>query len=75
LRAVIDLSHTLGLTTAAEGVETADTAAALATYGCDVVQGNYYSPPLTSDDLLQLLGTPTHGAAVKGSGASSTSHR
>jgi EAL domain len=39
------LSHTLGLTSVAEGVETADTAAALQGFGCDAVQGHYYSRP------------------------------
>jgi len=56
--AVIDLSHTLGLTTVAEGVETAGTAAALRACGCDAAQGNYYSPAVSATELLQLLRQP-----------------
>jgi diguanylate cyclase (GGDEF)-like protein len=58
VHAVIDLAHTLGLTTVAEGVETAATAATLTGYGCDVAQGHYYSPPLTTPELLHLLASP-----------------
>jgi diguanylate cyclase (GGDEF)-like protein len=55
VRAVIDLSHTLGLTTVAEGVETPTASDALTAFGCDVAQGNYYSPPLTAPELLRML--------------------
>ena len=55
VRSVIELSHTLALTTVAEGVESVEVAAALTRYGCDMVQGDYYSPPLAIADLLQLL--------------------
>ena len=52
VRSVIDLAHTLGMSTVAEGVETHDDAIALGRYGCDVVQGHYYSRPLDSAALL-----------------------
>jgi EAL domain-containing protein (putative c-di-GMP-specific phosphodiesterase class I) len=52
--AAVDRFSTLGLTTVAEGVETAATAA-LTGYGCDVAQGHYYSPPMTAPELLHLL--------------------
>jgi len=55
VRAVVDLAHVLGLTTVAEGVEDAATAARLQEYGCDVGQGYFYSPPVTSEELLGLL--------------------
>lgn len=55
VRAVVDLAHDLGLTTVAEGVETAEVAARLVDYGCDVVQGFHFSPPLTADEVLRLL--------------------
>ena len=64
--AVIDLSHTLGLTTVAEGVETADTVAALQACGCDAAQGNYYSPPVSATELLELLRQPGHLPAGTG---------
>jgi diguanylate cyclase len=55
VQAVIDLAHVLGVTTVAEGVENSATAAKLREYGCEVAQGYYYSPPLTAQDLLELL--------------------
>ena len=55
VRAVVDLAHVLGLTTVAEGVEDAATAARLQEYGCDVGQGYFYCPPVTSAELLGLL--------------------
>lgn len=55
VRSVIDLAHTLGLTTVAEGVERADTAAVLHDYGCDTAQGHLYSRPIAHSGLLQLL--------------------
>jgi diguanylate cyclase (GGDEF)-like protein len=58
VRAVIDLAHTLGLTTVAEGVETAAIAATLTSYRCDVAQGHYYSPPMSTPELLHLLAPP-----------------
>ena len=59
VRSVIDLSHTLGLTTVAEGVETFDIAAVLSGYGCDVAQGHYFSHPVTAPELLNLVTQPT----------------
>ena len=55
VRAVVDLTHELGMTTVAEGVETEETAAMLRSYGCDVAQGYYYSRPLVAGDLRNLL--------------------
>ena len=64
VRAVIDLAHALGLTTVAEGVENAATAARLRDYGCDVAQGYYYSPPLAAPDMLELLTSATRAPAA-----------
>lgn len=52
VRSVIELGHNLGLTTVAEGVETAAAMAILAGYGCDVIQGYYLSRPLPPDTFL-----------------------
>jgi EAL domain-containing protein (putative c-di-GMP-specific phosphodiesterase class I) len=60
VRSVIDLSHTLGLTTVAEGVETSDIAAVLSGYGLDFVQGHYFSYSVTAPELLNLITRPTH---------------
>ncbi len=55
VQAVVNLAHVLGLTIVVEGVENAETAARLGEYGCDVGQGYFYSPPLSADDLLDML--------------------
>ena len=55
VRAVVKLCRVLGLTTVVEGVEDAETAARVREYGCDVGQGYYFSPPVTSAELLELL--------------------
>jgi EAL domain-containing protein (putative c-di-GMP-specific phosphodiesterase class I) len=55
VRAVIDLAHVLGMTSVAEGVENAETALKLREYGCEVVQGFHYSPPVSAEEILELL--------------------
>ncbi|WP_319455183.1 MULTISPECIES: putative bifunctional diguanylate cyclase/phosphodiesterase [unclassified Mycobacterium] len=64
VRAVVDLAHDLDLTTVAEGVENAATAARLREYGCEVAQGFHYSAPLEADALRQLLSRATTKARV-----------
>jgi diguanylate cyclase (GGDEF)-like protein/PAS domain S-box-containing protein len=51
----IDLAHAFGLTTIAEGVETADQLAELCALGCEQAQGYYWSRALPADDALQWL--------------------
>ena len=53
VRAVIDLAHDLGLQAIAEGVEDRATREVLASLGCDVAQGYYFSPPLTADGMAE----------------------
>ena len=60
VRSVIDLSHTLGLTTVAEGVENPGTAALLTGYGCDIAQGHYFSHPITAEEVLHLYLVTEH---------------
>ena len=48
VRSVIELSHSLGLTAVAEGVETLDTYDRLRALECDVAQGYHISRPLTA---------------------------
>jgi len=55
VRAIVNLAHELGLTTVAEGVENAETAARLREYGCDVGQGYFFSPPLSARQVVDLL--------------------
>ena len=53
--AIITMSHSLGLEVVAEGVETEEQLALLAERDCDILQGYYFSRPLTADALGHLL--------------------
>jgi diguanylate cyclase (GGDEF)-like protein len=48
---IIDLAHNLGMRIAAEGVETKDQAEMLSAWGCDILQGYWYSKPVPIEDL------------------------
>src|SRR5215208_6416235 len=54
--AMIDLTHALGLKAVAEGVETSEQLACLRNLRCDLAQGNYFSEPLPSEALANILG-------------------
>ena len=54
-KAILQLSHSLGLSTVAEGVETTERADALRDLHCDRAQGFLYSRPVTSHALDDLL--------------------
>ncbi len=56
VRAIITMARTLGLETVAEGVETSEQHAFLASNGCDVMQGYYFSRPQPADAITLLLG-------------------
>ncbi len=51
LAGIIQLGFALGCAVIAEGIETAEQAAALANLHCHEVQGFYFSKPLSADDL------------------------
>jgi len=55
IRAAIDMARALGLTSVAEGIETPQQAAFLASARCDVLQGFLYARPMPSADLLSWL--------------------
>jgi diguanylate cyclase (GGDEF)-like protein/PAS domain S-box-containing protein len=55
VRAVIEMAHSLDLTLVAEGIETADQAAALRRLGCDLGQGYWFARPQAPDTLIELL--------------------
>jgi diguanylate cyclase len=62
VRAVIELAHSLNVTTVAEGVETADIASWLRDCGCEVAQGIYFSPPISAAAMMDLVTLPAvHG--------------
>ena len=51
VKAIVDLAHTLGLTVVSEGVESQETADALTTIGCDVLQGFGLGKPMPHDEF------------------------
>ena len=55
VKAMIDLTHALGLKVIAEGVETSEQLARLRNMKCDLAQGNYFSEPLPSGALAKVL--------------------
>jgi diguanylate cyclase (GGDEF)-like protein len=55
VRAIIQMAHSLGLKTIAEGVETAEMLAPLRIFGCDEVQGYYFARPMPAWQLEQYL--------------------
>jgi diguanylate cyclase (GGDEF)-like protein/PAS domain S-box-containing protein len=54
-RAVISMAGNLRLRVVAEGVESQAQLAFLASCGCDEIQGNYFSPPVSADDCTRML--------------------
>ena len=55
LEAVIRLAESLGVSTIAEGVETAEQMLTLKNMGCDIVQGYYFSRPLPAEDFARFV--------------------
>jgi diguanylate cyclase (GGDEF)-like protein/PAS domain S-box-containing protein len=55
VRAVVEMAHGMKLNVIAEGVETKDQFAHLQRYGCDEMQGYWFSRPLPADAVDQLL--------------------
>jgi diguanylate cyclase (GGDEF)-like protein/PAS domain S-box-containing protein len=55
VRAMIELTHALGLKVIAEGVENAEQLTRLRQMKCDLAQGNYFSEPLPSEELAVIL--------------------
>ena len=54
-KAIILLGQSLNLKVIAEGVETAEQLALLQQFGCDEVQGYFFSKPLPNTDLEKFL--------------------
>ncbi|MBQ0718995.1 MAG: EAL domain-containing protein [Gammaproteobacteria bacterium] len=55
VHSIISIGKDLKLTTIAEGVEEKTQLAILQVFGCDLIQGYYYSKPLTKVNLLAFL--------------------
>jgi EAL domain-containing protein (putative c-di-GMP-specific phosphodiesterase class I) len=54
---IILMAHNLGIGVVAEGVETKEQLDLLKDFGCDLIQGYYYSPPLPLEELVEYLKT------------------
>jgi diguanylate cyclase (GGDEF)-like protein len=55
VRSTVDLAHSLGLRIVAEGVEDPGTVEVLHRYGCDIIQGFFYSRPIPAAELTAWL--------------------
>ncbi len=55
VKMIISLAHALGHKTVAEGVETKEQLEILKDFGCDYIQGYYYSKPLERNEFRQYL--------------------
>ena len=73
VRAVLGLAQALGITTVAEGVENAHTAAWLRQHGCDIAQGYFYGMPVDIDTVLERF-TPRPPATPATAPASTKSN-
>jgi len=51
------MADSLGLTVIAEGVETLEQKSFLINYQCNQHQGYYYSRPISSHDMTEILST------------------
>jgi len=64
ISAVLALGHAMGLSVAAEGVETAEQQTFLKVAGCKEMQGYYFSQALPPDELVALLGPPAQSSSA-----------
>jgi EAL domain-containing protein (putative c-di-GMP-specific phosphodiesterase class I) len=55
IAAVVAMAHALGITTVAEGVETAAQATRLLDLGCEAMQGYLHSRPVRADSLPAVI--------------------
>ena len=54
-QAILQMAHGLGMKVVAEGVEEPAQLSFLIKRDCQLIQGYFYSPPVESDDCLQLI--------------------
>jgi EAL domain-containing protein (putative c-di-GMP-specific phosphodiesterase class I) len=60
VQAIIRLTHSLGLSVTAEGVETQEQLAQLRELNCEYIQGFLISKPISSQDAGKLLASHSH---------------
>ena len=58
VNSIVNLGHNLGLRVVAEGVEDVDSVVMLSEYGCDLVQGFYYSRPISAKEIIWFCKQP-----------------
>ncbi len=63
---VMKMAKELSIHTVAEGVETKDNIELLRSLGCDIVQGYYYSKPMSADDFTNKLIQLKHSNTIRG---------
>ena len=56
VRAIIGISSSIGVKTIAEGIETEEQMLFLKELGCEKGQGYFFQSPLSSDDMIKLIG-------------------
>ena len=59
VQGIVQLARSLGHASVAEGIETADQAAALTGFGCEFGQGYYFAHPVAAEDLVGVLAART----------------
>jgi len=64
VEAMIVMSHKLGLQVIAEGVETLEETVFLRSIACDLVQGYFYSKPLTGPDFMNWCAAHLKAVAI-----------
>jgi EAL domain-containing protein (putative c-di-GMP-specific phosphodiesterase class I) len=65
VRSTIALAHELGLTVTTEGVEDEATLKALIDLGCDAIQGFVVSPPVSENEMSDLIGQEMYSVIEK----------
>lgn len=63
---IILMARNLGIGVVAEGAETAEQVALLKSFGCEQVQGYYYSRPLPLEDIIEFLKSGSVGCTLLG---------
>jgi diguanylate cyclase (GGDEF)-like protein/PAS domain S-box-containing protein/LPXTG-motif cell wall-anchored protein len=61
IRAIVALANALGMSTTAEGVESADQVARLRDAGCTQIQGYVFSPPRPAHDIVAMFESRLEG--------------
>ena len=55
MKGIVSLSHELGKTVVAEGIETAAQLEMLKIFGCDFGQGYFFGKPMSAEALTESL--------------------